>query len=135
MPNRILLVDDEKDFLDVFGDWLDYKGYAVTKARDGAEALEKLKKGGYDLVILDLMMPKFNGYDFCNAVKNDESLRGTPILVLTAVPKANGMQTNDTYGISGYLEKLTDHTEIALVIDRLIAKSKMDSNKDDSSPN
>jgi len=129
VANRILLVDDEADFLQVFGDWLRFKGYDVTEARDGRSALDAMRSGDFDLVILDLMMPKLDGYDFCKALRGDRSLQGTPILVLTAVPKHNGLYNHKSMGISDYKEKLVSHAEISLAIDRLIAEKEGSSRK------
>ncbi len=58
---KILIVEDEKDLLDLYADTLKEEGHEVDTSGDGAEAFDKMKQGGYDLVLLDVILPKLNG--------------------------------------------------------------------------
>jgi DNA-binding response OmpR family regulator len=71
MPKKILVVDDEQDLLKTVGFRLESSGYGVVSARDGQEALEKAHTENPDLIILDLMLPKIDGYKVCRMLKFD----------------------------------------------------------------
>ncbi|MDL1974878.1 MAG: response regulator transcription factor [Deltaproteobacteria bacterium] len=82
---KILLVDDDYDFCEATELLLQARGYDVTMAHDGEEGLEKVRSRQPDLVILDVMMPKMNGYDVCVVMKADPELSAIPVILLTAV--------------------------------------------------
>jgi CheY-like chemotaxis protein len=121
VAKRVLLVDDEQDFLDIMGAWLQFKGYDVTTARDGIEGMEKLRDGIFDIILLDLMMPRMDGFDFCRHVKNDEHYHRIPILVLTAAIIGNAHDEQVSIGADALLEKLIDHSELEVTIQKLLA--------------
>jgi len=87
MPKKILVVDDDPDILDASAMILESRGYQVTTARDGVEGLAKLEAENPDLMILDLLMPKMDGFAVCKELQNSKwsNLRGTPILILSSV--------------------------------------------------
>ena len=82
MTERILLVEDEEDLRMTLSDRLKAEGYALDTASDGEEGLRKAIEGAYDLVILDVMLPKKNGNDVCRDVR--KAGIATPIIMLTA---------------------------------------------------
>ncbi len=82
MDERILVAEDDPAILAGVADLLRIEGYSVEEAQDGAAALESFKKLSPDLVLLDIMMPKINGYDVCREIRKSDPL--TPILMLTA---------------------------------------------------
>ena len=82
---RILVVDDEPDFASIVQDNLTKEGFAVEIAYDGIEALEKVKANPPDAIILDVMMPRKDGYAVCAELKADQQYRDIPIIMLTAV--------------------------------------------------
>ncbi len=69
MSGKILLVDDEKDFLDVMSERIEARGMKVSKADSAAKALEKVETGGFDAIIVDLMMPGMDGLETLKAIK------------------------------------------------------------------
>lgn len=81
MPQTILIVDDEKRMVSLLKSYLEQEGYRVVAAYNGREALEAARKETPDLVVLDIMMPEMNGYDFMNAHRAESN---TPIIMLTA---------------------------------------------------
>ncbi|MGD1045459.1 MAG: response regulator transcription factor [Bacteroidota bacterium] len=83
MKKTILVVDDEKDIVDLLSYNLSKEGFAVITARNGKEALEKVKHKP-DLIILDLMMPEMSGLQVIQEVKKDKTVSSIPILILTA---------------------------------------------------
>ena len=85
MPvKRIMIIDDEPDIVELLAFILSTKGYEVLKARDGREALNRLKSEIPDLIFLDLEMPQMGGYEVCYRIKNDPRFQKVPVIILTA---------------------------------------------------
>jgi len=82
---KILVVDDEPDIVDMLKMSLENASYAVVEAYDGIEAIEKAKAEKPDAIILDLMMPKKDGFETCKELKKDPEMSDIPVLVLTAI--------------------------------------------------
>lgn len=84
MPKTVLVVDDEPFILRSLSFVLERAGFTVLQSRDGADALEKLRDLRPTVCILDVMMPKRNGYEVCEIVKSDPELRAIHVILLTA---------------------------------------------------
>ncbi|HDR16140.1 MAG TPA: response regulator [Desulfobacteraceae bacterium] len=84
----ILVVDDDPDLVETVAMMLESKGCEVGRAYDGVEGEESIRKRRPDLVILDVMMPRKDGYQLCAELKADEATRSIPIVLLTAVGEA-----------------------------------------------
>lgn len=95
----VLVVDDESDIRDAVTELLAEEGYEVHKAGDGAEALKKARAFHPDVVLLDLMMPGMNGWEFCAERKGDPELSRIPVIVVSALGRVQGIDA------SCYLEK------------------------------
>ena len=100
--NTILLVDDDLTLREMYEERLKQEGYVVIGAADGEDALKKANEGEPSLIILDIMMPKLNGIDVMEKLRNEEKTRDIPIIVLTAlvqeIDKLKGlMGPNDSY--------------------------------------
>jgi phosphate regulon transcriptional regulator PhoB len=83
-PKHILVIDDEADLVELVSYNLKKDGFLVDSASDGESALKKIKKGKYDLLILDLMLPGIQGIELCRIVRNEPKNSGLPIIMLTA---------------------------------------------------
>ena len=81
---KILVVDDEIYIVHILDFSLGMEGYEVITALDGEQALERLKADKPDLVVLDIMMPKLDGYEVCKAIKSNAATKGTPVILLSA---------------------------------------------------
>lgn len=79
---RILIVEDDPDILEMLNSWLSEAGYSTTMAEDGMEAIDLFPQSQYDLVLLDLMLPKIDGFGVCEWIRKRSSL---PIVMLTAL--------------------------------------------------
>lgn len=79
----IVLADDEQFIAIAYKDGLERAGYHITVAHDGAEALEAVKNVKPDLVLLDLIMPKLNGFEVLKAIKADDSIKHIPVIILS----------------------------------------------------
>jgi DNA-binding response OmpR family regulator len=87
-PKYILVVDDDPDLVETVAMMLESKGCEAGKAYDGIEGEESIKKRRPDLIILDIMMPRKDGYVLCSELKADEKTKDIPIILLTAVGEA-----------------------------------------------
>ena len=115
---RILVVDDESSIRQLLRQEFEEVGYVVTEAVDGIEAIEKSKEDRPDLIILDVMMPKMNGFDAAAVLKNDPGTRDIPIIILSIVEdKIRGFQI----GVDRYLTKPTDMSELLKEVEVLLA--------------
>jgi two-component system, OmpR family, phosphate regulon response regulator PhoB len=103
--NRILIVEDDRDIAELVQYNLKADGLDVTLVSDGSPALCELQKGGYDLLVLDLMLPKVSGLEVCKAVRCDPTLEHTPILVMTARGEDSMRALAFAMGASDYLAK------------------------------
>ncbi len=84
----VLIVDDDPDLVETVCMMLEDKGYEVGKAYDGIEGEEAIKKRHPDLLVLDVMMPRKDGYQLCAELKADSATRDIPVILLTAVGEA-----------------------------------------------
>ncbi len=84
----VLIVDDDPDLVETVSMMLENKGYEVGKAYDGIEGEEAIKKRRPDVLILDVMMPRKNGYQLCKELKSNKWTQDIPIVLLTAVGEA-----------------------------------------------
>jgi phosphate regulon transcriptional regulator PhoB len=84
VPKYILVVDDEADLVKLVSYNLKKEGFIIDSASDGESALTKIRKGKYDLLILDLMLPGIQGIELCRILRNDPKQSSLPIIMLTA---------------------------------------------------
>jgi two-component system alkaline phosphatase synthesis response regulator PhoP len=128
MPQKktILVVDDDPDFLDSVGALLRRSGYAVITAFDGDEAIAEARARGPDAIVLDVMMPRKDGYAACAELKADPATAGIPVLLLTAVAGQvtktrfthhDGMTT----AADDYLDKACEPVDILARVTALLA--------------
>ncbi len=128
MMERILLVEDEADLRMTLCDRLKAEGYVAEAAADGEEGLRKGTQNSYDLIILDVMMPKKNGFDVCRDIRNAGIV--SPIIMLTArgqlVDKVLGLKI----GADDYLTKPFEILELLARIEAHIRRGAAPSPKD-----
>ena len=84
----VLIVDDDPDLVETVCMMLENKGYEVGKAYDGVEGEEAIKERQPDLLVLDVMMPRKDGYQLCAELKADSATKDIPVILLTAVGEA-----------------------------------------------
>ncbi|MDD5136970.1 MAG: response regulator [Candidatus Omnitrophica bacterium] len=105
LPHRILVIEDEHDLLLFMKMRLESNGYEVIEAVDGKEGLEKAHRENPDLILLDLMLPKIDGYWVCNLLKHDKRYAKIPIIVVTAKSGAANMKLAKECGADAYVAK------------------------------
>jgi adenylate cyclase len=102
---RVLVVDDNEANRDLLARRVRRQGHTVTVAEDGIKALELMGQEPFDLVLLDIMMPKMNGYQVLEHLKNDPNLRHIPVIVISAVDDINSVVECIELGAEDYLPK------------------------------
>ncbi|HET6498879.1 MAG TPA: response regulator [Coriobacteriia bacterium] len=102
---RILAVDDSPTILAMLQEMLVSAGYEVLTAEDGVEALECARSERPDLILLDVMLPKLDGYRVCRLLKFDHKYKAIPIIMLTAKTEEQAMATGLRTGADQYLTK------------------------------
>lgn len=124
MSELVLVVDDEKSIVNGIANLLEEEGYAFCSARDGVEALEVFGVRHPDIVILDIMMPRKNGFQVCTEIREID--KNVPILMLSAkgdiVDKSVGFKA----GADDYLTKPFAKEELILRIEALLRRGKRD---------
>ncbi|MBE7013267.1 MAG: response regulator transcription factor [Ruminococcaceae bacterium] len=99
---RILIVDDEEKIRSVIREYAEFEGYEVDEAIDGIEAVDKCNENRYDLIIMDVMMPKLDGFSACKKIKK---IHNTPILMLSARGEEYDKLFGFEIGIDDYVVK------------------------------
>ena len=124
MAKKVLIVDDEKDIVDLITYNLKKEGFAADSAPDGETALAKIKKGNYDLVILDLMLPGLQGIELCRIIRNDPATSSLPVIMLTAkggeVDKVLGLEM----GADDYITKPFSPRELVARVNAVLRRAK-----------
>jgi len=131
MPGKILVVDDDPDILDAVTMILESQGYQVSTARDGIEGLATLKAENPDLMILDLMMPKMDGFAVCKELQDPRwsKYKDIPILILTSVREEASrrryeLETGLELDVDDYIEKPMSPDVLLERVGTLIKKKK-----------
>jgi phosphate regulon transcriptional regulator PhoB len=123
MNNKILIVDDEPDIVELVSYNLKKDGFRVMTASDGEEALRKIRKDKFDLVVLDLMLPGIQGVELCRIIRNDPKTANTPIIMLTAkgeeVDRVIGLES----GADDYMTKPFGSRELIARIKAILRRT------------
>ena len=102
---RILVVDDEIYIVHILEFTLTMEGFDVITAADGDEALRRIEQDRPDLVVLDIMMPRLDGYEVCRRLRQDEEWRELPIILLSAKGRQIDRETGLSLGADDYIIK------------------------------
>ena len=124
MAAKVLIVDDEKLIVKGIKFSLEQDGYEVDCAYDGEEALEMAEKGEYDIILLDLMLPKVGGYDVCQRIRE---FSRTPIIMLTAKGEDMDKILGLEYGADDYMTKPFNILELKARIKAVMRRSHSES--------
>jgi len=123
---KILIIDDDPDFVEAMKIILKSDGYDVDAAYDGDEALLKIRNELPDLILLDIMMrSKSEGFSLARIIKQDESLKKIPIIAVSAVTKETGFKFNpdidqDFFPVDEYLEKPIESEKLLEVVSKML---------------
>ena len=122
---RILVVEDDVNTRKLMQAVLSQNGYEPVPAADGVEALDILDKKHIDLILLDIMMPRMDGYEFTEIIRGNQMLRDIPILMVTARETPADKRKGFLIGTDDYMVKPVDEDEMVLRIAALLRRSRI----------
>lgn len=119
MTIKVLIAEDDANIVESLSFVLGRAGFEVSSALDGDEALHRLHDNRPDVMVLDLMLPKRNGFEVLKAVKADPALRSLPVMVLTAKGQPQDRRLVEQIGVEGFLTKPFSNTDVVEAVRRL----------------
>jgi DNA-binding response OmpR family regulator len=120
MAKRILVVDDDENILNLEKTILEAKGFHVTPAGGGAEALRLLGTATFDLVLLDVMMPEVDGFTVCRKIKEDPRLKDVPVIFLTAKGGGDALAEGFESGAVMYINKPFTANKLLTIVNTML---------------
>jgi CheY-like chemotaxis protein len=117
---KILVVDDEQDQRTVIFHSLRVAGHSVSEAADGEEALAKIKRTKFDLVVLDIMMPRMTGYEVLEKIRAMPGREHTPVIVVTAKHDPEGVMREVSSGVTDHIAKPFLPSELEAMVERVL---------------
>lgn len=123
MGKVILIVEDDPKSLKLAKDLLKVSGYDTLQASDGAQGVELAKARKPDLILMDIMMPKMDGYTACQVIKTDTATKDIPVIMVTALGFELNKQLAERVGASGYITKPIDRQELVKTIGTFLGTS------------
>ena len=119
---KVLVVDDEIYIVHILDFSLGMEGYEVITALDGEQALERMKSERPDLVVLDIMMPKLDGYEVCKAIKSNPATKQTPVILLSAKGRNVDQKLGFDVGADDYITKPFSPRKLVERINQLLGQ-------------
>ena len=119
---KVLIVDDEIDCVSIVQCRLEWCHYDVITANNGKEGLEKAVSEKPDLILLDTNMPVMNGHEMLERMRNDQEIKDTPVIMVTALCDAKDIDTASSFGISDYVTKPIDFEKLIEKISNILSK-------------
>jgi DNA-binding response OmpR family regulator len=120
MAKKILVVDDDENILSLERTILEQKGFDVTAAAGGAEALKLLSAQAFDLVLLDVMMPEIDGFTVCRKIKEDPRLKEVPVIFLTAKGGGEALAEGFESGAVMYINKPFTANKLLTIVNTML---------------
>jgi two-component system sensor histidine kinase ChiS len=124
-PPRILIVEDDPKNIELMEAQLHGEGYSVDSARDGEEALARLSQAVPDLVLLDIMLPKKNGFEVCKKIKSDAETRAIPVIMVTALNDMESRVKGIAAGADDFLSRPMDRSELVARVKSILRISRL----------
>ena len=121
MGKRILVVDDDVEMTELIRDILVSRDYEVVLAHDGLLAIEKSNREKIDLILLDIRMPFFSGFWFCDAFKQRPQTKNIPVIVISALTGNEDIQKAYQMGAVDYIKKPFQSAELLAAVDKVLA--------------
>ena len=118
----VLVADDDEDVLGLVSFRLERSGYEVAAAKDGEEALRLARELSPALVVLDVMMPRLDGYEVTRRLREDEATRGIPVILLTALAQEADVARGFESGADDYLRKPFSPQELAARVQAVLGR-------------
>jgi len=118
---KVLIADDDPVILRLIQVNLELEGYQVLTANNGEEAVDKATAEHPDLVILDIMMPRLDGYQACERLKSADATKDIPVIFLSAKAQQGDIEKGESFGVAAYLTKPFDPTELLEVVEQQLS--------------
>jgi DNA-binding response OmpR family regulator len=115
---RVLIAEDDQNIVEALSFVLGQDGFEVSAVFDGEEALRSLRAAAPDVMILDLMLPRRNGFEVLKLVKSDPGLRALPVIVLTAKGQPQDRRMAEQIGVEGFMTKPFSNTDVLEAVRR-----------------
>ena len=126
----ILIADDNQQNRELLEAYLSEEGYEITMAVDGQETLDQVAENQPDIVLLDIMMPKLSGYEVCRLLKQDETTRAIPILMVTALGERGDIEMAVKAGCDDFLTKPVNNLELKTRVRSLLRVRHLTNERD-----
>jgi two-component system, cell cycle response regulator DivK len=120
----VLLVEDNEDNLVVYRTILEHVGFRVIEARDGEEGVRQARKFKPNLILMDISIPKIDGWEATQQLKSDQDTRAIPIIALTAHALEEDRQKAIQAGCDGYLAKPVEPRRVVQEVERFVGPAK-----------
>jgi DNA-binding response OmpR family regulator len=120
LAKRILVVDDDENILSLERTILEQKGFEVTTAGGGKEALRVLGEASFDLVLLDVMMPEVDGFTVCRTIKDDPRMKDLPVIFLTAKGGGEALAEGFESGAIMYINKPFTANKLLTIVNTML---------------
>lgn len=118
--NKILIADDNPTNCELLDAYLAGSDYEIEFAKDGAETLEKVESFGPHLILLDVMMPKMNGFEVCRHIKENAATKSIMILMVTALNELGDIEKAVQVGTDDFVSKPINKMELLLRVEKLM---------------
>lgn len=118
MAIRVLIAEDDPNIVESLSFVLSRDGFEVSAALDGEDALRRMRSDPPDLMILDVMLPKRNGFEILKLVKSDPALRAIPVIVLTAKGQPQDRRMAEALGVENFMTKPFSNTDVVQAVRR-----------------
>lgn len=125
-PKRVLIIEDHPDTRDVFRTVLEHRGFDVAEAEDGVLGLEALREDPPDLVILDLGLPKLDGWGVATEARADPDIAGVPILLVTAFADPEAVRRARSLGLEHFLRKPLNPMVLVRTVEEMLEPGELD---------
>lgn len=109
---RVLIIEDEPNIAESLSFILQRADFDIDTALDGTEALRRLRRQTYSVLILDIMLPGISGFDVLRSVRSDKALEGLPVIVLTAKGQAADRKAAEAIGATAFITKPFSNAEV-----------------------
>lgn len=118
---RILVVDDEENIREVIKEYAEFEGHQVSEACDGMQAIEMVKNNDYDIIIMDVMMPRLDGYSACKVIRK---IKQIPVLMLSARGEEYDKLFGFEIGIDDYVVKPFSPKEVMARVNAIVKRNQ-----------
>jgi DNA-binding response OmpR family regulator len=119
---RIVVIEDDADMAAMISKMLGRHGYEVIVAADGVEAIHNIMAGDVQMIIMDIMMPFFSGYWYCDAFKKNSATKEIPMLIISALDRKSDIEKGLKLGADAYMTKPFAEENLIATVDSIFAR-------------